>query len=154
MRNCEARTVKRLKHLTARDWLLLSEATVSLAVASAAIASLPFSRLSAWMSRPARVGNRNEAEAEAVVAKIRWAIEATAWRLPWRTVCFQKGLALHWMLQRRQLDSQLRYGVNQSAGELRAHVWVSWRGRDVIGGEGAHEFTCLAAYPPTGPRRQ
>jgi hypothetical protein len=57
---------------------------------------------------------------------------------------------LHWMLQRRGLHSRLHYGVGRSAGDLRAHVWVSCAGRNVIGGEIAHDFTCLATYPSEG----
>jgi hypothetical protein len=86
-------------------------------------------------------------EADARIATTRWAVEATARRLPWKTVCFQKGLALHWMLQRREVPSRLHYGVSQAEEQLRAHVWVSHGDEIIIGGEVAGEFTCLITYP-------
>ena len=142
------RLAKRTRRLGLRDWLLLAEASLVVAVASAGIAVLPFRRLSAWMSRPAQPGDGDGAAAASTVGRVRWAVEATSRRLPWRTVCFQKGLALHWMLQRRRLGSRLHYGVGRSdEGALKAHVWVSWRGSDVIGGDVAQDFTCLATYP-------
>jgi len=140
----------RLRKLGGADWLLLGEAAVAVTIASAAIALLPFRRLAGLMGRDGPP-EQPSAEAVAVVRKVRWSVEATSRRLPWKTVCFQKGLALHWMLRRRRLDSRLHYGVAQSAEEgLRAHVWVSWREGMVIGGEVADQFTCLAIYPPAG----
>jgi len=58
-----------------------------------------------------------------------------------------RGLAVHVMLRRRGIASFLHYGVAQSDA-LKAHVWVSAAGRDVIGGEEAAGFTRLATYPP------
>jgi hypothetical protein len=67
--------------------------------------------------------------------------------VPWKAVCFQRGLAVHVMLRRRGIGSVLHYGVSQSDG-LKAHVWVRAAGHDVIGCEEASAFTCLATYPP------
>jgi hypothetical protein len=81
--------------------------------------------------------------------RIRWAIDAWSARVPWRAVCFQRGLAAHRMLRRRGLPSILHYGVAQEpASGLKAHVWVSLDGVDVIGGEEAAKFSCLATFPP------
>ena len=89
------------------------------------------------------------------VQRVAQAVNAWARRFPWKTVCFQKGLALHWMLRRRGVDSRLHYGVDHHAVKgLRAHVWVSVGGETVMGGEVADEFTCLATFPPHGVTAQ
>ena len=81
--------------------------------------------------------------------RVRWAVQAWARHVPWRAVCFQQGLALHWMLRRRGVASVLLYGVAKRGGEgLAAHVWVDVDGATVIGGEEAPNFVCLARFPP------
>jgi hypothetical protein len=85
------------------------------------------------------------------IGRVRWAVEACARRLPWRIVCFQKGVAVHRMLLRRGIPSTLHYGVAQDKERgLSAHVWVSCNGDPVIGGEEAIGYTCLATFPAVG----
>src|SRR6476661_3546051 len=136
----------RLDRLTRQDWLLAGEALASLAWASVAIAFLPFRKVADMASgAPARPDESLDA---GLPKRIRWAVDAWGRRVPWRAVCFQRGLAAHRMLRRRGYDSILHYGVAQREEKgLSAHVWVSLDGRAVIGGEEAPEFTCLATFP-------
>src|SRR4051794_27908372 len=123
----------RLDRLTPGDWLLAGEALAALAWASLAIALLPFRKVARAASK---ASPRPGASLEAGLPKrIRWAVDAWGRRLPWRVVCFQRGLAAHRMLRRRGYDSILHYGVAQEAAKgLSAHVWVSLDGRPIIGG--------------------
>lgn len=81
------------------------------------------------------------------VERVRSALLGWSRRVPWRVVCFQQGLALHWMARRRGIASVLHYGVAHDPAGLAAHVWVSVDGRIVIGGEEAPRFACLAYFP-------
>jgi hypothetical protein len=137
----------RLDRLSARDWLLAVEALAELVRASLAVALLPFRRVAAAASKaPPRTKRAAEAD---LPRRIRWAVDAWGRRVPWRAVCFQRGLAAHRMLRRRGYRSILHYGVAQQAQKgLSAHVWVSLDGKPVIGGEEAPNFTCLASFPP------
>ncbi|HZF42602.1 MAG TPA: lasso peptide biosynthesis B2 protein [Sphingomonadaceae bacterium] len=138
-------TPLRRRPLAARDWRLLMESAFFLSAASLAIAFVPFRRLARWLSEPGKP--RAELPQEAVLDAVQ-AVNGWARRMPWKTVCFQKGLTVQWMLRRRGIDSRLHYGVDHSAEHgLRAHVWVSVNGEIVIGGDVAHEFTCLATFP-------
>lgn len=129
------------------DWAILAEAAFALAASSLAIALLPFRRIAQWLSASLPPETHWQNMAPTAVAIL--AINAWARRLPWKTVCFQKGLALHWMLRRRGIASRLHYGVDRHAEQgLRAHVWVSVDGEIVMGGDVAHEFVCLAVFPP------
>lgn len=74
-------------------------------------------------------------------------IESVAGRVPFKAVCYQKGLAAQFMLRRRGVDAILHYGVYQDAEALRAHVWVSVGGRDVMGGETKKGFIELTRFP-------
>jgi hypothetical protein len=127
------------------DGPILAEALATLALASLAIALLPFRRVAAAASAPGRGPERTDPE---TVRRARSAITGWSRRVPWRVVCFQKGLALHWMLRRRGIPSVLLYGARREADGLAAHVWVDVDGETVIGGEEAPGFACLARFPP------
>jgi hypothetical protein len=108
---------------------------------------LPFRRIVSVAAGVPQEGDRAQ-RASAEIARVRWAIEACGRRLPWRIVCFQKGLALHKLLGRRGIATSLHYGVAQDSDRgLTAHVWVTHKGEPVIGGEEAVGYTCLATYP-------
>jgi hypothetical protein len=130
---------------TLADWLLLAEALAALALASMAIALLPFRKVAAAASARGRRKARADAE---TVRRVRGAIQGWGRRVPWKAVCFQRGLALHWMLRRRGIRSVLLYGVRHREDGLAAHVWVDVDGETVIGGEEAPSFACLARFPP------
>ena len=137
------RIVKRFLALESRRKRLVAEAAVALLAASLAVRLLPFRRVFQLAGGP--LGRTSSPD----IREIVWAVESTAARVPWRTVCFQKGLALQHMLRRRGVDAQLHYGVGfDPARALRAHVWVSAEGDIVIGGKEAPEFRLLASMPP------
>jgi hypothetical protein len=142
------RIIKRFLALEGARKQLIVEAVYSLLMASAAIRLMPFRRVFQMAARP--LGGKSRTDVRQAV----WAVEAASARVPWKTVCFQKGLALQWMLRRRGIDSQLHYGVNfDPARSLSAHVWVSVEGDIVIGGREAPDFRLLASMPPAAPER-
>ena len=134
--------VRRLIERSGRDNLLLVEAVLQLLRAWAAIRFLPFRW--AVTSGSAPLGRKSGA----TVDRVAWAVSAASAHVPWRTVCFQQGLALQRMLRLRGFDARLHYGIGHSdVRELQAHVWVSVDDRIVIGGEQAPGFKCVAKYP-------
>lgn len=139
-------TLKPSPRLGPGDGLLIFQAAAALAAASLMIAIMPFRRIARFASLSDTVTRRTpELDRTRRAAQ---AVDAWARRLPWKTVCFQKGLALHWMLRRNGIGSRLHYGVDRHAEHgLRAHVWVSVGSEIVMGGDVAHEFVCLATFP-------
>jgi hypothetical protein len=135
--------------LSGSNWLVLTEAILSLIASSVAIRILPFRQTAELMQTRSRRMEPDSSEHDRLIAQCRWAVRTWADRVPWRAVCFQRGLALHLMLRRRGIRSILHYGVAQGREEgLRAHVWIDAGGRTVLGGEEAPQFTCLASFPP------
>jgi hypothetical protein len=135
----------RFARLSWRDRMLLVEASITLAAASAAIAVLPFRLIVAWVSRSPSA----EQGGAAAAARLRWAVEACSRRAPWRALCFQSALCLHIMLRRRGVASQMHYGIAARGQEgLKAHVWLSAGGATLIGGEQVPGFTRVASFPP------
>jgi len=118
-------------------------------MASAVIKLVPFRHAVKWGAR--RVDASRHGDPTRLVGELRWGIEAAARRVPWRTVCFQKGVALQSMLRRRGIDARLHYGVRYEPSEkLEAHVWVATADAIVIGGEQATNFEVVAIFPPQG----
>jgi hypothetical protein len=127
---------------------LLLEALATLAVASLAIRIAPFRKV-AEIAKNAAPARPQAPEAERrIVAQCRWAVASVAARVPWTTVCFQKGLTLHLMLRRRGIASILHYGVGKNPERgLIAHVWITVSGTAVLGGREAPDHACLARFP-------
>jgi len=127
-----------------RDLRVFAEALALLLAASVLIKILPF-RLAAASSsyRLRRARNPDQAEVDLLVRAIR------GWgrRVPWRAVCFQRGLALQWMLRRRGIDANLVYGIRHRDGLLAAHVWVELDRVAVLGGPEAEGFTEVTRFP-------
>ena len=127
---------------------MLAEAAATVAAASFAIRVLPFRKVVAAAGLRTRLPAAGEGSCSAEIARCRWAVNACARRLPWKIVCFQKGLALQKLLERRRVPTSLHYGVAQDQERgLTAHVWVTYRGNAIIGGEEAAGYTCLATFP-------
>jgi hypothetical protein len=131
------------------DRLLIMEALAALTAASLAIRVLPFRKV-VVMATPKRTSPGLEIGDVALeLQRVRWALVACANRVPFKAVCFQKGLAAQVMLRRRKIPATLHYGVRQDKTlGLQAHVWVTACRQDVVGGEVADRFACLATFPP------
>ncbi|MDQ3144898.1 MAG: lasso peptide biosynthesis B2 protein [Pseudomonadota bacterium] len=119
------------------------EAGINIVAASLAVRFIPFRRLAARLSarsnpRPCPAGQAN---------LLGRALEAWSRRLPWRAKCFEKGLAAHWMLSRRDFASTLHYGAATIEGELKAHVWVTSGEIPITGCENRDDFALIARYP-------
>ena len=141
--------VRKLWLLSRREKLLLLEAAFWLAVATFAIATLPFGYLGRLAVFPVRGQAPLQQTRLAQARRVRCAIISCARRLPWRAKCFQQGLAAQFMLRRRGIPSVLYYGAAPDDRRgLSAHVWVRDCDVDVIGGEIASRYAVLMTFPP------
>lgn len=135
--------LRRLYRLPRERRRILLRALAVLTGASAAVAFLPFRNAIGFGS--VSVKPRPRVTPEDCV----WAVEAAAQRLPWRTMCIEKGLAVQRLLRHGGVDAVLHYGARHvgDLGKIEAHVWVSVAGTIVIGGEEAREFAEVRAFP-------
>ena len=143
-------TAKLVWRVGPRNWLLLAETMGALLLASIAIRAVPFKRIAEAATRGPRSAEApDQSNYRQQIDDVRWSVEAVAKRVPWRTVCFQKGLAAHFLLKRRGVPTRLHYGIDNKREEgLRAHVWVTSVAGPVIGTEIADEYVCVATFPP------
>lgn len=146
--------IRKIWRLPWHDRTLLVEATLLLAVAATAIAVLPFRLVGRLAARPVHQQAPPPQTRLIETRRVRWAIAASARRVPWRAMCFQQGLAAQIMLRRRGIPSVLYYGAapDDQRG-LMAHVWVRDGEIDVIGGEIALRYAVLATFPSQAGER-
>ena len=124
--------------------LLLAEAGATIMLASLALRLVPFRTLARRLSRG--LDSKKSADAETAYW-LRRSVMAWARRLPWRTLCFEQGLAAFTLLRRRGLAATLHYGAATTGGELQAHVWVTSGATEVIGCESRENYGLLARFP-------
>jgi hypothetical protein len=134
--------LQQLRRLSSAQRRLLLRASALLGFASVAVALLPFRRAIRFGLVPLSGGG-------ASVADCVWAVEAASRRLPWRTLCIEKGLVVQRLLRSHGVNAILHYGARHHprSGKLEAHVWVTVDGRAVIGGAAAQDFALIATYP-------
>lgn len=139
-------TLARIGKSTSRERWLLAEAVGALAVASFLIAVVPFRKVASLVRLPETTPPDQRTQLERIGA-VRWAVAASARRVPWRAKCIEQGFAAQWMLRRRGVPSVLHYGVAKRDEGLAAHVWVRSGASDVIGCENSAEFAEVAQFP-------
>ena len=135
--------IDRWQRLSGTQRRLLVRAAGLLGIAWAVVALLPFRIGIRFGSVP--LGSPAVIALEDVV----WAVEAAGRRLPWRTVCIEKGLVAQRILRSSGIDAALHYGARHhpDTGRLEAHVWVTVDSRAILGGAEAPDFAPIAVYP-------
>ena len=128
-------------------------AGMALASAKLAIRFLPFAKAVEFGSIPLAKAARENAQ---IIDEWARAVRRAGYSVPWRSVCFDQGLALQRLLRRRGVPALLCYGGSQGGSHLKAHVWVKVGDRVVIGEEemeGHHLLACYPASEATPPKR-
>jgi hypothetical protein len=126
---------------------LIIESMCWLAMASFLISILSVKHLRYFASLPVRGTTPPAMTRLNMIRQTRWAVLTCARRLPWRVVCFQQGLAAHFMLRRRSIPSTMFYGAAlENSDQLKAHAWVRADDIDVVGCEIANRYTVVMTF--------
>jgi len=131
-----------------REIPIAAEATAWLFLSWLVLDVLPGKLYRHFMQPRLRAGKLTEEQSLRQIKRVSWAVQRISIRLPWRSVCFHRGIAAHQMLRRRGIASILHYGVNPQEN-LKAHVWVTADGRPVVGVREAVGYTQIAVFPDT-----
>lgn len=74
-------------------------------------------------------------------------------RLPWRSSCLVRAVALRLLLERRGISGAIiRFGVRKKDKALEAHAWLILKGTILIGEEEAAGYVSLADLTPADRR--
>ncbi|WP_396270920.1 lasso peptide biosynthesis B2 protein [Granulicella paludicola] len=80
------------------------------------------------------------------VHKIANVVKFISKRLPVRSVCIHRGIAVDRMLRSRGIQRVMHYGVLRENGALKAHVWITSAGFGIIGTHEAAPYTEVAQF--------
>ena len=145
--------------LSAADCRLFLQAWLLLPAIDLALRRLPFltlqQRLAAWSA----VEAPPPSDPQTLIDRAAAAVDRATRNHPVHYTCLRRALALQFLLARRGLCTELRFGVRKTDGRLEAHAWLEYAGRPVSQPESVEaSFTVLtnpiAARPPAGPPAQ
>ena len=139
-------TVAKLRHLSFDEWLALAIAAKELLLARIRFATVPAGRIVNRLKDALQDGV--DAPGSCNAARVSWAINAVAPRVPWRADCLIRAMAADRWLRRGGEHPQFFIGVAKDGEAFRAHAWLRCHGVMVTGGDGA-EYTELVT--PAGP---
>jgi hypothetical protein len=139
-------TVAKLRSLSFGDWLALATAGKELLLARIRFAIVP----AAGIVNSLKDAPQDQADASGScnAARVSWAVDAVAARVPWRADCLLRAMAADRWLRRCGERPQFFIGVAKDGEAFRAHAWLRCHGVTVTGGDGA-EFTEIIT--PPGP---
>jgi hypothetical protein len=142
--------MRRAANLTFQDWLYLARAVSELLIARIRHATRPTGRIIKDLRAATRASDLPTRAAGIDVAKVGWAIQAAAARVPWRSDCLPQAMAAHRWLTRTGHHPQLYVGVAKDAdGELIAHAWLRCEELTVTGAV-AQEYLTLISPSKSG----
>ena len=119
------RALTKLRALDTNEWVVLGEAVVNILSVAARLRLVGLAPL---LEESDRLSTRRALDCVSA-PRIAALVTASSRRLPTRTTCLVRSLALNSMLRRRGFDSRLRIGVRLfEASRLAAHCWVELDG--------------------------
>ena len=123
-----------LREFSAREWTTLISAVPVVLMVRLGLSTLTFKSLVERLRTYAtRFSGAPASEEE--VRRLAWAVNAIGGRILGSRPCLTQALALQFLLWRRDVDTELRIGVDKDEnGQLLAHAWVVRDGRVLIGG--------------------
>ncbi len=125
------RSLRLAARLSPGRWIALGQALAWVSATRAALAVLPWRRISAAFERsPTRPGPPDWDRAKQTV----WAVDAVARRVLPARPCLTQALVARHLLRRQGVDTELQIGAARSTkGEIQAHAWLEHNGQIVIG---------------------
>jgi Transglutaminase-like superfamily len=141
------RLLRKVLQWSSADRRLVLESAVTLIWARISLLLFPFAVLARRLGVPqSETSLESDPHSDAVVARVRWAVNGVSNRLPWKSSCLVRALAGQRVLARRRLPATLYFGVRRKDEELQAHAWLR-SGRIFVSGDDVMaDFTPICSY--------
>ena len=93
-----------------------------------ALRALPFRRVQAWImpSHPSRLIT-DSGQATHEIHQAEEILDCAARHHLYPMTCLRRSLALQWLLSKRGILTELRFGVRRDNGKLQAHAWLEYQ---------------------------
>ena len=131
--------IQKLRELTLTEWWLILVAVVMLPVVALSLRLGGFNRTKNLLSKflakdPGE--NRLQKQGTNQAKTIARMVSIAARYGPYRANCLKQSMVLWWLLGRRGLESEIRFGVRKEPDEeFGAHAWVEYEGINLIDSE-------------------
>ena len=123
------RRVRSALRLPWRDWLILFQAWLLLFFVDVALRILPFVKVQSILERPAQdFGDQARPELMPTMLRLHRLVDCAARYHLYQMSCLRQALVLQWLLRKRNIFADLRFGVRKDAGGLQAHAWLEYAG--------------------------
>jgi hypothetical protein len=114
------------------DRRILFQAWVLLLVVDLGLRLLPFRRVQGFLAPRRKDAEPVQASDEsATIRHFQKLVEIAARNHLYAMQCLRQSLVLQWLLARRDIATELRFGVRKEASDLRAHAWLEHAGQPI-----------------------
>ena len=141
--------LRRLLALSADEKRILAQAWLMLPVVHLGLRVIPFRRLHRWLGAGAPIAPAEARDSHRAIESVHRVVGIAARRHLVPLTCLRRALVVQWLLRRRGIATELRFGVAKEDGQLRAHAWLEHQGRLV--GERGDVPLRFAPLAPAGP---
>ncbi|MFC1628297.1 lasso peptide biosynthesis B2 protein [Gemmatimonadota bacterium] len=129
-----AERIRTFSRLTSSERTLFLQAWISLIRMDITLRIVPVKRLlDRYSSRRTEQMDIPEEETEAFISRAAWLVESAGRFAPIRTTCLKESLVLSRILDRNNIDTELRIGVTRTGEHLKAHAWLERNGVPIFG---------------------
>ncbi len=138
--------------LSASERRLLLEAVIDHCLARVAILVLPFRWIGPILGRHmGESPDTVEPEQNEVGERVRWAVNAVARRVPWKSTCLVESIAAKLMLRRRGIPCTLYLGAaRDDSRQICYHAWVRSGDSIVAGGPIEKSYKVVSTFGEPG----
>lgn len=112
-----------------RERRLLATAMAYLPLTALALKVMPFGKLRAIVDRQPKAPIHHDRQRADRIAHM---VAAAAEYGPYRATCVPQSLVLQWLLRRRGMRGEVRYGARRIDGTMTTHCWVELDGEPLI----------------------
>lgn len=130
-----------------RTYIFFAEAWIALSFARIILVYMPFRKIAPRLKNNV-TKSVNKATEFYCYEETGRSVKRACKYTPWRTMCFEQAIAAKMMLNRRNLHSELYFGVykNEMANTIEAHAWLRSGDRIITGGSHLDKFKIISVF--------
>lgn len=131
-----------------KEWVLLFKASFWSGISRILILFFKLKHFSFLLGKPHLESSDEPVKnTKKTLSDIGLAIQRASRFVPWRCKCYEQAVAVKIMLNNRNIQSTMYYGVfKDENNELKAHAWVRSGNEIVTGKKGIHKFKVVGKF--------
>ena len=120
--------LRAISSLSTQEWLQFAQAWILLFFIDLSLRVFSFRKVYRWLSsaQPSQIFT-SETQIDTAIRQYSAVVASAARHHLYPMTCLRRALALKWLLSKRGVQTELRFGVRREAGNLDAHAWLEYR---------------------------